>query len=295
MKAVNRCRLLNLCWPYFDDNLSGTVQTDFPWRIKPYIRVAKAYSTINKTSSSCQESYSRPTLFKIAGICFCLAGRFLSAQRIFQELSQRPGILDADNLYSYALTKAGEIAEGRGDSDLAYRNYSLANQRGYELAGHALIKLSRRYFNKGMVSQALRLIGESKVKKAELGTHIMPMRSVKSHCIEFDYSYYEIYPSRPIAELSLSFLEEGSPLTSEEGDLLAPPFYIALMEKTVGISKCNIVVSNRQVVLDGVTHPVFYRSGLGDTYDKEKIMLSRNGKKRWCSGQINNPRCLTTD
>jgi len=266
--------------PYFDDNLSGTVQNEFFMAYQAIHSASlKRFRQSIKLLRLSKSHIPAPLYLKIAGICFCLAGRFLSAQRIFQELSQRPGILDADNLYSYALTKAGEIAEGRGDSDLAYRNYSLANQRGYELAGHALIKLSRRYFNKGMVSQALRLIGESKVKKATLGTHILPMRSVKSHCIEFDYSYYEIFPSRPIAELSLSFLEEGSPLTSEEGDLLAPPFYIALMEKTVGISKCNVVVSNRQVVLDGITHPVFYRSGLGDMYDKEKIMLSRNGEE----------------
>jgi len=265
--------------PYFYDGLSDTVENEY----------AMAYQALHSASLKdfhqtikhlrFAKRYIPAALYlKVAGMCFCLAGRFFYAERIFKGLSQNPGILDSENLYSYVLTKAGEIAEGRGDNDLAYRNFFLANRRGYESAGRALIRLAREYFNQGKTAEALRLIGESNFKKGDFGTNVLSMRSIKTHCNEFGFSYDEILPARPIVFSSLSFLEEAPQLTSEAGDLLAPPFYIAIMENIAAITRCNVVISNHQLVLDGINHPVFQRSGLGDIYDKENIVLSRRGE-----------------
>ncbi|WP_263217556.1 glycosyltransferase 61 family protein [Pseudomonas atacamensis] len=264
---------------HFDEGLYSDFQNGFSLAYQAIVSASlRDYRKAIKLLRLAKGDISVSLYLKIAGMCFCLAGRFSSAQRVFHDLSQHPGILDSENLYSYVLMKAGAIAEGRGETNLAYGNFSVANQRGYELAGHALIKLARQYFFQGMTAQALRSISESNFKKGEFATHIMRMCSIKKHCSEFNYSYYEILPSRPIAEQNLHFLEEGLPLTSEAGGLLAPPFYIAVLESTAGISRCNVVTANGQIVLDGVTHPAFYRSGLGDLYDKENVVLSRNGE-----------------
>jgi tetratricopeptide (TPR) repeat protein len=215
-----------------------------------------------------------PFYLKVCGICFCLAGRFSAAKDIFVKLSKIPGILDCDNLFSFALTKAGAIAEARGDISLAYKNYSLACKDGYELAAHSLFNLGRICFSQGQTLNAIKFIKESKINKDEFDTLIMRMRTVRDHCVEVGDTYHEIYPARPIQDASLRFLDESPELTSQAGDLLAPPFYLAFLENSMAFSKCNIVISDQEVVLDGVSNPVFSRAVIGDTFNNEKLLFS---------------------
>lgn len=216
-----------------------------------------------------------PFYLKVCGICFCLAGRFSAAEDIFVRLSRIPRILDCDNLYSYALTKAGAIAEAQGDINLAYKTYSLANKRGYKLASHSLFNLGRFYFNQGHTLKALSVINESEIDKGEFDALVMRTRTVKSYCVESGDAYKEIHPSRLIQDVTLRFLDESPQLTSQAGDLSVPPYYLAFLTNCTAFSRCSIVISKRDIIFDGVSHPVFARAGLGDTFNNRKLVLSK--------------------
>jgi len=261
----------------FDDTSSNDSFNDF----------ALAYQAINCASQKkfkdaikllkcAKGSLPIPFYLKVCGVCFCLAGRFSAAKDIFVRLSRIPGILDCDNLFSYALTKAGAIAEAQGDMNLAYKNYSLANKFGYELASHTLINLGRFYFDEGQTLKAVSLINESEIDKGEFDALVMRTRTVKSYCIETGDVYEEIHPSRLIQDVSLRFLDESPQLTSQAGDLSVPPFYLAFLTNSTAFSRCSIVISKQDIIFDGVSHPVFLRAGLGDTFNNRKMVLSKH-------------------
>lgn len=233
-----------------------------------------------------------PFYLKIIGICFCLARRFPTAEKIFSRLSKTPGIIDSGNLYLHGLITAGRIAEAQNNLDLAYENYSLAHKLGYKISNHSLTRLARLYFNQGRELEALNLLEEINRSTQQVEILAMPISSVKNHCLLSGDEYEEIAPARHIPQVSLRFLDETPVLTSQAGNLLAPPFYRALLSNIIAFSKCNIVSNNKTIILDNASHPEFSRTQLGDIFNQQEILLAKSPKSALIQFPTKEPKVI---
>lgn len=219
-----------------------------------------------------------PFYLKTIGICFCLANRFPTAEKVFTRLSRIPGVIDSANLYGYGLITAGRIAEARNNLDLAYESYSLAHKLGHKISSHNLTRLAQLYFNQGRELEALDLLAKINRPPQQVEILTMPISSVKDYCLLSGDEYEELAPARYIPHVPLRFLDETPELISQAGSLLAPPFYRAQLSNVIALSKCNIISDKKNIILDNASHPEFLRTQLGDNFSNHEIFLAKSPK-----------------
>lgn len=218
-----------------------------------------------------------PFYLKVCGICFCLAQRFLAAELIFKRISHLPGMLDIRDIFSNTLIQAGGLARSHDQVDLAYKNYVRALENGYRFENSTLYEFGSFFFSKGQFLIAVELIDRVNKGRSVGQSEIRQMRmvSVKSHCLEANSFYHEFLAERTIGEAPLKFANAIPVLTSRVGDLIAPPFYLAVLGRTKTFSGCNIVLTHDSVVLDGISNKMFPHAVLADNYKNHHLIQSR--------------------
>ena len=93
-------------------------------------------------------------------------------------------------------------------------------------------------------------------------------------------TYTELRPERPITPPALKFVGPTPALTSEPGDLAAPPFYLALVENCRAFPRSNLVVKDTYLAYDLAAHPRRRDSLLQDGVNTDQFMMAAFGARR---------------
>jgi capsular polysaccharide biosynthesis protein len=103
------------------------------------------------------------------------------------------------------------------------------------------------------------------------------IRGVRSASARAGSLYREVRPARAIEPLTPCFVDPPARLTSEPGELTAPPVYFAVVEDCLAVTRCSLVLQGDTAIYDLAAHRFGLRAVLGDGFRQRVLLPARHG------------------
>ncbi|MYL85424.1 DUF563 domain-containing protein, partial [Desulfovibrio aerotolerans] len=147
--------------------------------------------------------------------------------------------LDTYILKGRCLQKLGDTA---GAIKMLMEAYRTASPTYVELIGHLLYQWGER-------KKAVDLLAR------EIADYVdIEITTVRAVCLRNASPYQEIRPQRPIEGLVPSFINQHQPLTSQSGELTAPPIFFGIVHDCLAVTSCNLVRQHGTAIYDLAAH-----------------------------------------
>lgn len=177
------------------------------------------------------------------------------------------------------LVQLAAVLENRTYISIAINLYELASNSVFaEASIHDRLSALKEFhinsvFEAGEAAESRRLCDLWKNERSTGHLVQAGVVSAKSYTAESGDPYKELRPERPISPPNLQFLDRSFQPTAEQGDLTAPPQYLAFIKGALTFSRCNTLLVESTAIHDAATHRRGGDIVFGDTCPPNRALV----------------------